>query len=49
MIELFKDFFLHFDLIGFKQSDSTQFNAMVFETTEFGRFKLKPRDSLFYS
>lgn len=41
MIELFKDFFLHFDLIGFKESDSIQFNEKVFETNEFVRFKLK--------
>lgn len=41
MIELFKDFFRHFDLIVFKESDIIQFNEMVFETNEFGRFKLK--------
>lgn len=41
MIELFKDFFLHFDLIGFKESDIIQYNEMVFETNEFVRFKLE--------
>jgi hypothetical protein len=41
MIELIKDSFLHFDLLGFKESDIVQFNEMLFETNEFGRFRIK--------
>lgn len=40
MIELFKDFFHHFDLIGFTESEIIQLNEMVFETNEFVRFKV---------
>lgn len=41
MIELIKECFIHFDLLGFKESDIIQINEMVFETNEFGRFKSK--------
>ncbi len=41
MIELIKDSFLHFDLLGFKESDIIQINEMLFETNEFGKFRLK--------
>ena len=41
MIELIKDCFLHFDLLGFKESDIIQINEMLFETNEFGKFRLK--------